>query len=759
MTTLKWDNIKTIGDQDAVDDVSSDSDIEIEYQPKKHKTKGDSHFDDEFKFLSMASEYNQDTWDDLQKYVKKKGTNRIDEKIEKARRYVKSFLPDVTTEEHEDYNEPSDCDSLSEDELKKDGIKDRQKLVGKKNKKKKEIEENKNDITIEDSEEFFEDAPPFEENATFYQMNISRPLMKAISALNYVHPTPIQAAAIPVALLGRDICGCAATGTGKTAAYMLPILERLLYRPKGFTPITRVLVLVPTRELGVQVYQVTKQLAQFTTVEVGLSVGGLELKVQESILRKNPDIVIATPGRLLDHLQNTPSFSLSDLEVLVLDEADRMLDENFAEQMKEIINMCARNRQTMLFSATMTDAVNDLASVSLSKPVKIFVDSNTDVAFNLRQEFVRLRQGKEQDRDATLAALVCRTFRDHTMIFVRTKADAHRVKILLGLFGLKVGELHGNLSQPQRLEALRKFKDEELDILIATDVAARGLDIRGVKAVINYVMPPTVEHYIHRVGRTARAGRSGVSVSIASEQDRKVLKEVIRKAKNPVKNRVIPIEILDKYKERVDSLRNEVKCIMHEEYEERQMTRTEEFADKTEKMAKTSIGSLVKKKDEKKRDWFQTQKERQEAKKRSREAFSSKIEKNIKKKKKNTDGEGGNDDEEIESQKKMQRVANFQARSAKNKMKPKKMKAMSDIDQGKFSSKSANGKQKKGSSVFDSQFTDVSKSGVKKYRYEANQAKRMLAKKKCDLIQKGKKRKSTFQSKKLSFQGKGGKRR
>ncbi|XP_050522035.1 probable ATP-dependent RNA helicase DDX27 [Daktulosphaira vitifoliae] len=747
MCALKWDTVKTIDENEEVEDMSSDSDIEVEYQPKKHKTKGDSHFDDEFKFLSAPSDYNHDTWDDLQKYIKRNNiTNKTDEKIEKSRRYVKSFLPDVTSEEHEEYNIESDGDSLSEDELKKDGLRDRQKLVGKKNKKRKlETSEDKNEIAIEDDGTFFEDAPPYEENASFYQMNISRPLMKAISVLNYVHPTPIQAAAIPVGLLGRDICGCAATGTGKTAAYMLPILERLLYRPKGFTPITRVLVLVPTRELGVQVYQVTKQLAQFTTVEVGLSVGGLELKVQESILRKNPDIVIATPGRLLDHLQNTPSFSLSDLEVLVLDEADRMLDENFADQMKEIINMCAQTRQTMLFSATMTDAVNDLASVSLNKPVKIFVDNNTDVAFNLRQEFVRLRQGKEQDRDATLAALVCRTFRDHTMIFVRTKADAHRVKILLGLFGLKVGELHGNLSQPQRLEALRKFKDEEIDLLIATDVAARGLDIRGVKAVINYTMPPTVEHYIHRVGRTARAGRSGVSVSIASEIDRKVLKEIIKKAKNPVKHRVIPIEILDKYKDRVDSLRNEVKCIMHEEYEERQINRTEVLAEKTEKMAQTSISNLVKKKEENKREWFQSQKDRQAANKRAREAFSAKIEKNIKKKNKEGDL---NDIEEIESAKKLQKVANIQARSAKNKMKPKKMKAVPDAGQNKFNSKSKNASKQKSNSVFDSQFTDVSKSGAKKYRYEANQAKRKLSSKGHQTFKKEKsfvkKRKTKF---------------
>merc|ERR1719412_3432068 len=277
----------------------------------------------------------------------------------------------------------------------------------------------------EEEEEYFDSAPVYNQSDSFYTMNLSRPLLKAIEELKFVHPTPIQSATIPVALLGRDICGCAATGTGKTAAYMLPVLERLLYRPAS-AAVTRVLVLVPTRELGVQVYQVTRQLAQFTSVEVALSVGGLDLKTQESLLRRNPDIVIATPGRLIDHVKNTPTFSLENIEVLILDEADRMLEEAFMEQMKEIVKSCSRTRQTLLFSATMTDQVEQLATVSLNKPVKVFVDSNKVVAWNLRQEFVRLRSVKEEDREALLSSLVCRTFRDHTMIFIQTKAQCHR---------------------------------------------------------------------------------------------------------------------------------------------------------------------------------------------------------------------------------------------------------------------------------------------------------------------------------------------
>merc|ERR1719167_434457 len=324
-------------------------------------------------------------------------------------------------------------EELSDDELVEDRVKVKE---GDRKRKLKKMEKNPKvdsgiDIQIDkdddEEDDYFDSAPTYDDTASFYTMNLSRPLLKAIEELRYVHPTPIQAATIPVALLGRDICGCAATGTGKTAAYMLPVLERLLYRPAA-DAVTRVLALVPTRELGVQVYQVTKQLAQFTSIDVALSVGGLDLKMQESMLRKNPDIVIATPGRLIDHVKNTPSFGLESIEVLILDEADRMLDECFMEQMKEIVRSCSRTRQTLLFSATMTDQVEQLATVSLNKPVKVFVDSNKVVAWNLRQEFVRVR--REEEREALLAALVCRTFRDHTMVFIQTKAQCHRLHIV-----------------------------------------------------------------------------------------------------------------------------------------------------------------------------------------------------------------------------------------------------------------------------------------------------------------------------------------
>lgn len=731
------DLIKTIVDDQEVPNFSEDSDIENDFQPRKRKKRENKDFDNNFQFLNDVSDYNKDTWNDLNKYIKRKAKTKLDDKIKKIRKGSEHKLyNEIDNESNIDISEIKKIDdelSISEDELKKDIFKIKEK-------KKKKITKKANEETID-----FEEYSNIESHATFHQMNLSRPLLKAITAMNFVHPTPIQAATIPVALMGRDICGCAATGTGKTAAYMLPTLERLLYRPLDGPAISRVLVLVPTRELGVQVYQVTKQLSQFTTIEVGLSVGGLDVKAQEAVLRRNPDIVIATPGRLIDHLKNTPTFSLDSIEVLILDEADRMLDEYFAEQMKYIVKQCSRSRQTILFSATMTEEVKDLAAVSLNKPVKVFIDSNQDVAFNLRQEFIRIRKEREGDREAILAALICRTFHDHVMVFVQTKKQAHRLHILLGLLGIKVGELHGNLTQPQRLENLTKFKNEEIDILLATDVAARGLDISGVKTVINFVMPATMQHYIHRVGRTARAGRVGVSVSLAGEQERSLVKEIIKNAKNPVKNRIIPSDIIDKYYKKLQSLEPDVEKILEEERNERELAKIENQANRAEKLLKNESNKNIQ------RTWFQTQKERKEEKERLSltEKQSNKKEKkkpnkepsNIVEEKKKKAKEPKKETAEDRAKRELEKIAAYQARLAKKQNKLSKIRTI--VDDDKFTS---NKKvlQKRPRSSFVADLTNTSKKAVKKMRYEANVKKNQNIRKNAKNSNIGKKDRKTF---------------
>lgn len=280
----------------------------MQYQPTKQKRQKKEHFENGFQFVSSVSEYNKDTWDDLMKFVKKRTRGNVSDKIAK----VIESREENGDEPLSDDDEPEDEIELSDDELKHDNL----RVKEKKGKKRKKFLK---DDPMEDEKMEFDVAPQQADGdvTSFYQMNLSRPLMKAIGVLGYTYPTPIQAQTIPLALLGRDICGCAATGTGKTAAYMLPTLERLLYKPLSSDSVTRVLVLVPTRELGAQVYQVTKQLVQFSNIDIGLAIGGLDVKAQESVLRQNPDVVIATPGRLIDHIKNTPSFSLDSVEVKI----------------------------------------------------------------------------------------------------------------------------------------------------------------------------------------------------------------------------------------------------------------------------------------------------------------------------------------------------------------------------------------------------------------------------------------------------------
>ncbi|KAJ6773530.1 hypothetical protein OIU79_017073 [Salix purpurea] len=453
-------------------------------------------------------------------------------------------------------------------------------------------------------------------------------------------PTPIQAACIPLALTGRDICGSAITGSGKTAAFALPTLERLLFRPKRILAI-RVLILTPTRELAVQVHSMIEKLAQFTDIRCCLVVGGLSTKVQQAALRSMPDIVVATPGRMIDHLRNSMSVDLDDLAVLILDEADRLLELGFNAEIQELVRLCPKRRQTMLFSATMTEEVDELIQLSLTKPLRLSADPSAKRPAALTEEVYLLQVilgGLPStfvgiyplltcfNQEVWLSSVGCldyagcersirrqssllcaqKHFTSKAIIFSGTKQAAHRLKILFGLVGFKAAELHGNLTQAQRLDALELFRKQEVDFLIATDVAARGLDIIGVQTVINYACPRDLTSYIHRVGRTARAGREGYAVTFVTDNDRSLLKAIAKRAGSKLRSRIAAEQSIMKWSRIIENMEKQVADVLQEEREERAIRKAEMEATKAENMIahRDEIFSRPK------RTWFVTEREK-----------------------------------------------------------------------------------------------------------------------------------------------------
>ncbi|KAI9735393.1 MAG: nucleolar DEAD-box protein required for synthesis of 60S ribosomal subunit [Claussenomyces sp. TS43310] len=452
--------------------------------------------------------------------------------------------------------------------------------------------------------------------STFQNMSLSRPIHRGLAAIGFTAPTPIQAKTIPVALLGKDIVGGAVTGSGKTAAFIVPILERLLYRPKK-VPTSRVAILMPTRELAIQCHAVATKLASYTDIKFCLAVGGLSLKVQEAELRLRPDVIIATPGRFIDHMRNSASFTVDTLEILVLDEADRMLEDGFADELNEILTTIPKSRQTMLFSATMTSSVDKLIRVGLNRPVRLLVDAQRKTVGTLVQEFVRLRPGREQKRMGYLLYLCAKVYTDKVIVFFRQKKEAHRARVIFGLSGLKAAELHGSMSQEQRITSVEAFRDGKVSFLLATDLASRGLDIKGVDTVINYEAPQSHEIYLHRVGRTARAGRAGRACTLAAEPDRKVVKTAVKSGRAQgakIVSRVIEATEADIWAAKVDGMAEEIEEILREEKEDKQLAQAEMQVRRGE--------NIMVHEDEikgrPKRTWFENEQDKRLAKKKGR---------------------------------------------------------------------------------------------------------------------------------------------
>ncbi|MXO60050.1 DEAD/DEAH box helicase [Altererythrobacter salegens] len=362
----------------------------------------------------------------------------------------------------------------------------------------------------------------------FEELGLSQPVLQALDMKGYDTPTPIQAQSIPAVLEGRDLMGIAQTGTGKTAAFMLPSIDRLR-EAENRTPFKscRMLVLAPTRELAGQIAQSAKDYGAMAGLKVQSIVGGTSVGKDRNKLHHGTDILVATPGRLLD-LIDQKAFKLDGVEILVLDEADQMLDLGFIHALKRISQLVPAERQTLFFSATMPKSIKDLSGQYCKNPVHVSVTPAATTAERIDQYLFMVQQDEKQ----SLLELILSERHpvpgkfERVLIFTRTKHGADRVVKKLAQRGIPANAIHGNKSQPQRERALGEFRSAKTPILIATDVAARGIDIPGVSHVINYELPNVPEQYVHRIGRTARAGNDGVAIAFCAEDERAYLKDI-----------------------------------------------------------------------------------------------------------------------------------------------------------------------------------------------------------------------------------------
>ena len=379
--------------------------------------------------------------------------------------------------------------------------------------------------------------------SAFSKLSLAEPLARAVAEMGYESMTPIQAQAIPVVLSGRDVMGAAQTGTGKTAAFALPLLQRLLKHENASTsparhPV-RALVLLPTRELADQVAQQVKLYSKYTNLRSAVVFGGMDMKPQTAELKRGVEVLVATPGRLLDHIE-AKNAVLNQVEYVVLDEADRMLDIGFLPDLQRILSYLPKQRTTLLFSATFSPEIKRLAASYLQDPVTIEVSRPNTTASTVEQHFFSV---PDDDKRRAVRQLVRQRGISQAFVFVNSKLGCARLARALERDGLKAVAMHGDKSQEERLKALDAFKKGEVDLLVATDVAARGLDIKDVPAVFNFDVPFNPEDYVHRIGRTGRAGASGLAMTLVSPSDTRLVADLEKLLKRKLE--IEPLEFDD----------------------------------------------------------------------------------------------------------------------------------------------------------------------------------------------------------------------